>query len=654
MMKKWLITILLFMPVLFACTDKEELSSSSESNGQTTTVHLGLSVAKMAGEAVPQTKATKASDVDENKIDNLWILQYQSGSLVKKTYMGSVNPASFEVQLTQGLSNVYFVANWKEVGNLSGPALATEAGFKSMSQTMNNEGDVFRNLSSSGKKLITMYGELQSLNVPFSGYLDNQTVNLTRLLARIDLTYSLNLNNFKLRTVRLCNMGNELPVYSHSAPFPIALSSLSSDYSTVTGNTSGTLTFYVPENTRGTGSNASGDPRNKTGIAGATYIELVGNSTGSDAGDEVTYRIYPGADNVNDYNVCRNTYYQVAANVNGMSARDARLKLTPRANCYIVKPGGTIYIPVKRANESDLGMQIYDTRTGWTPDILWQTAASLVTVSASADDRSYGLFKVTVAAGTTSGNAVVYVKDGAGAIKWSWHIWVTDYDPDVTNQSYNSLTWMDRNLGATTNTPATTGTLGLYYQWGRKDPEIGPSSYLANTTTPQATYTGTGGVYTWPNGVTNDPGAGTNLSVSVANPSTHYYTGSTTSDWYTNTIANQNRNLWGSTKTVYDPCPVGWKVPSKDAWSTLNTGNFTWSNTDVGSTYTGSPSFFYPATGVRVSSNGSFYNVGTYGYYWSSAVSGASGYNMYFVSGSVNPASDYDRANGFSVRCVKE
>jgi uncharacterized protein (TIGR02145 family) len=652
MMKKWLITILLFMPVLFACTDKEELSSSSESNGQTTTVHLGLSVAKMAGEAVPQTKATKASDVDENKIDNLWILQYQGGSLVKKTYMGSVNPASFEVQLNSGVSNVYFVANW------GGGYVAetSEANFKNSTVGLNaGDDNVFR-CTVSDKKLIPMSGELLNLNVPSSGYLDNQTVTLTRGLARIDVTYSLNMSNFKLRTVRLCNINHELPLYSQSAPFPAdpIVSSLSSDYSTVAGTASGTLTFYVPENTRGTGSNASGDPRNKTGIAGATYIELVGNSTGSDAGDEVTYRIYPGADNINDYNVCRNTYYQVAANVNGMSARDARLKLTPRANCYIVKPGGTIYIPVKRANESDLGMQIYDTRTGWTPDILWQTAASLVTVSASADDRSYGLFKVTVAAGTTSGNAVVYVKDGAGAIKWSWHIWVTDYDPDVTNQSYNSLTWMDRNLGATTNTPATTGTLGLYYQWGRKDPEIGPSSYLANTTTPQATYTGTGGVYTWPNGVTNDPGAGTNLSVSVANPSTHYYTGSTTSDWYTNTIANQNRNLWGSTKTVYDPCPVGWKVPSKDAWSTLNTGNFTWSNTDVGSTYTGSPSFFYPASGYRDFSNGSFSNVGTFGCCWSSAVDDANGYSLYFYSGYVNPALSNLRAYGFSVRCVRE
>jgi uncharacterized protein (TIGR02145 family) len=652
MMKKWLITILLFMPVLFSCTDKEDLSSSPESKGQTTTVHLGLSVAKMAGEAVPLTKAINASDVDENKIENLLILQYQSGILVKKTYMGSVNPASFDVQLTPGVSNVYFLANWEPgVGFGLG---STEAFFKSFACDLQSGDNYVFRYSVSGKKLITMFGELLNLNVPSSGYLDNQTVTLTRGLARIDVTYSLNMNNFTLRSVRLCNVTNLLPFYvSQNAPFPVNLASVFSTVSsTVTGNNSGTLTYYVPENTRGTGGNTGTDPRNKTGVTGATYIELVGNSTGSDAGDEVTYRIYPGADNVNDYNIVHNTYYKVTANVNGMSTRDARLRVTPRANCYIVAPGGSVYIPVKRANESDLGMRIPDTRANWTPEVLWQTDPALVTVSASADDMSYGLFKVT--AGTTPGNAVVVVRNGT-YIKWSWHIWVTPYNPDATNVAFNGNTWMDRNLGATSNTPATTGTLGLYYQWGRKDPEIGPSSYLANTTTLQTTYTGAGGAYTWPAAYIYDPGSGNNLSNSISVPSTHIYAGSTTADWYTNTVASQNNNLWSSTKTVYDPCPAGWKVPSGDSWSTLNTTNFTWSYTNMGNTYTGSPSFFYPASGYIFHTDGSLKNVGAISMYWSATAINDLAYSLLFYSGDqIYNQNKFNRGEGNSVRCVKE
>lgn len=89
------------------------------------------------------------------------------------------------------------------------------------------------------------------------------------------------------------------------------------------------------------------------------------------------------------------------------------------------------------------------------------------------------------------GNAVIAVKDAGGNILWSWHIWVTGYDP---NNEYD--TWcigvkmMNRNLGALSKEPEDGAlTHGLLYQWGRKDPFVSTnyrSTSMATTPTEPA------------------------------------------------------------------------------------------------------------------------------------------------------------------------
>ena len=57
--------------------------------------------------------------------------------------------------------------------------------------------------------------------------------------------------------------------------------------------------------------------------------------------------------------------------------------------------------------------------------------------------------------------------------------------------------------------------------------------------------------------------------------------------------------------------------------------------------------------GFRYFYDGSLYNVGSNGYYWSSTVSTTDAYFLGFYSGGVNPAGGNNRANGFPVRCLK-
>jgi uncharacterized protein (TIGR02145 family) len=62
---------------------------------------------------------------------------------------------------------------------------------------------------------------------------------------------------------------------------------------------------------------------------------------------------------------------------------------------------------------------------------------------------------------------------------------------------------------------------------------------------------------------------------------------------------------------------------------------------------------FYPSAGNRNRINGLLNNQGTNGNYWSSTVSGTNARNLNFNSTAAN-TNNNNRANGFSVRCLKD
>jgi len=62
-----------------------------------------------------------------------------------------------------------------------------------------------------------------------------------------------------------------------------------------------------------------------------------------------------------------------------------------------------------------------------------------------------------------------------------------------------------------------------------------------------------------------------------------------------------------------------------------------------------------PASGYRNSASGSFNNVGTNGYNWSStAVTNGNSYNLNFNATALNTSNNNNRANGFPVRCCRQ
>ncbi len=324
------------------------------------------------------------------------------------------------------------------------------------------------------------------------------------------------------------------------------------------------------------------------------------------------------------------------------------------SNSYLVQPGGKgILIPVSRAN-AEVTTERIDADDVFTSELLWtdhpggvSTTAAIRKITVAGQGKS-GYILVTP--GPAEGNSVITVKVGT-AIKWSWHIWVTAYDGSTT-KSNNGVVFMDRHLGALTGYTTSSNNnyfkTGLLYQWGRKDPT--PTGVSGNVEPTLYNAAGVGST----NRITKASGG--SLEQSITNPATVYYRGSPTYDWYSANTAGQNNELWGATegKTVYDPCPVGWRIPQSGAWNGVSTsgatwnGGYTWSttSTDIG---------YYPAAGGR-STNGVLFDVNQYGHVWEATTNGINGLSFYFYNGSVNPGyvSYGYRMRGYSVRCVRE
>ena len=325
------------------------------------------------------------------------------------------------------------------------------------------------------------------------------------------------------------------------------------------------------------------------------------------------------------------------------------------ANSLILTLGDTktaYGIDITRANtfwsNSDVGdaSNVIGDDTEWIADVVWQDIPSRAInfCDASGNDLSGDTYSAkgksplyVKAAGSTPGNVVVGIKKkGSSDYLWSWHLWITEKPSLIAG-------FMDRNLGATSANPSDgSKTYGLYYQFGRKDPFVGSVDiYDINGTKLQTGATiGTGKV---------------TFAKAVNTPGTFYTYGSSNGDWaspnnYTDKRWNDITDASG--KTFFDPCPPGWKLPEKTAFSGFSTSTFTWDATNRGRTYNTN---WFPAAGYRFYGSGSVSGLGSSGVYWGdSPYDESCGYDLSFISGFVYPQDDVYRAFGPSGRCVQE
>ena len=360
------------------------------------------------------------------------------------------------------------------------------------------------------------------------------------------------------------------------------------------------------------------------------------------------------------------------------------------ANCYIVSEAGDYRFKAVKGNGTVAVGAASDKDPVGTPTtavVLWETFGTATApqegdlVKADVEYRD-GYVYFSTADTYKKGNAVIAVKDGKGTadtgddvILWSWHIWLTDQPVGQTYYVYNSATesfsdevagvMMDRNLGATSAAKGDVGALGLLYQWGRKDPFLGSSS-ISDVTDSDVTEAAS--TVTWPAIVESTPETGT-IEYSVTHPTTFIFINYIYSDWYYTGSEDTDDTRWTtseSEKSIYDPCPAGWRVPDggeEGIWSKAKgfslDYNLNYDSTDLGMNFSGEfgtdLTIWYPAAGCRVYYGGYLYDVGISGFYWSATPIGDDAFSLYFYnSGLVSPSFYSARAYGHSVRCLQE
>ena len=396
--------------------------------------------------------------------------------------------------------------------------------------------------------------------------------------------------------------------------------------------------------------------------------------------------------------------------VAGLAGRRYCFPATVMGNGYTT-PADEIFV---------LGENIQGSAPGITPSpllpvsgkLMWQTEQSLLKHVIVKDGYLYFTLNGKVGETLTPGNALVAALGIDYVPVWSWHIWVTDADLDSKLQTwkvhatadaysaYKDPQLMDRNLGALDvrgfEVHSKNIDHGLIYQWGRKDPFVGADDSKWGSTAMRTTYD------------SDDVEIGNYAPVSAYSseakwtyvnkihmkredlgkyPMTFYYTGTTKNNQFW--LDEICHDLWGRPfydiaentlghKTIYDPCPPGYRVMNPyavtgatavlaggkytavgEGSNLVNYSSYSTSKEALQIKYDGTNIAYLPANGITYFEDAAKFPVtrtGSYGYLWTSSLTNSyssQAYRLHFDTANFNSMGRGYVSYGHGVRCEK-
>lgn len=336
--------------------------------------------------------------------------------------------------------------------------------------------------------------------------------------------------------------------------------------------------------------------------------------------------------------------------------------------------------------------------------LLWTTNSATETVIENvAYDSATGMVSFETPSVFIDGNAVIAVyasEDGTGDVLWSWHIWAVE-NYDIDSRAFPAgdtpLSIMDRNLGALQggridDDQNACWAVGMTYQWGRKDPFPGLGGGNSHMSWGDGGQGGAGTIAYSPDGSIayatlygneqvpnkvynyNDYGAvGTNgmqpvsaadytndiegaLAQSVKEPWRYHIDPNNENIPYVGTTDDPDDCAWlwgnptgdpsGGEKSIYDPCPAGWKVAPTGVFTSL--ASLDRINGTYGAYLGGN--YFYARGGLRTESTGYFTSVASEGNLWSDSRA----VRFLMNDSGINPTDRRNPAWGIPVRCVSD
>ena len=239
-----------------------------------------------------------------------------------------------------------------------------------------------------------------------------------------------------------------------------------------------------------------------------------------------------------------------------------------------------------------------------------------------------------------AGNVIIAAKDAGGEILWSWHIWCVSTPLKALGPLPSGAYILDRSLGCLSDGPVRP----LAYQWGRKDPFV-----LSVTSSTSSAYCSVRGAV---KEIVTRQAEG--VEEAVKNPTTFF-----AQSGYYNWLNATNDGLWGTSKTIYDPCPNGYKVMPSGTFTGITASDFTSTTDGFNLSHDGVNLGYFPM-GTYINQNGSSLASGSAIYVWSSYAVNARATFMRLSSGtfesdrSLSTSYQSNCVLALSVRCVRE
>ena len=207
----------------------------------------------------------------------------------------------------------------------------------------------------------------------------------------------------------------------------------------------------------------------------------------------------------------------------------------------------------------------------------------------------------------------------------------------VTITSSTGKIWMDRNLGASRAATSAKDyeAYGCLYQWGRGNDghasitwtlgEEGPFGEI-----PGVAVNGTTAILS----TSDTPGDALFITDEVSIPY----------DWR----SPKNNNLWQGVSGINNPCPTGFRVPTKAEFQAEITAY-----SITGPTGAFNSIHKFPLAGSRAFDSGMIRAQGEEIWFWTSTTDNNDSYNVLIQVGGVYTNVSNGRAGGYSVRCIK-
>lgn len=614
-----------------------------------------------AVQAGSETKASmEVTSLESTAVRNVWVMQFDgtagSSRLLLAKYYANYVPGTKVKLLTSDVENyLLFVANTNNQ-SIEFSKCQTLDDVKNLKFAVLHDtqaageyyGDCY-NMLMNGHVQTVVSGASLSLDVPLKR-------NAVRMDVKISNTTGETENPITIDSVGLYSgviYMNYYTDYTLPEIYPAVYAAKPLAYpataweDALADGTARRFTFYCPANKRGMA--ASDDPKHKLFFApdGITYLQIWGTDS---QGNRVTYKFALGADLTRDCNLLPNTDYSYEFTISsaGDYATDSRAEnlamqdftQAPLANSYMIHPPSvkgvwkSVRIPVKRINDFWNATDGYEHvpanalsegSYGWKAEIVRSSVELIEDVNfkwikrEGNDYTDYFEFAITEG---VEGNIILGVHrytDMARTLLddvflWSWHMWVTDYDPDIVlplitpelDANGNDTRWvygvlkgdvnrfsgniwktggalegrymMDRNLGALSQTERH-GPGTLYYQLGRKDPFMYASSMNGAPTKGVTVYNRYNDALEFPFKTKAQLESANSqndlVRYSIYHPDTYLLVPGDWSwgdvgdysslkycnaaNWYDPKLTTGNTpNL--NAKSIFDPCPAGWRV----------------------------------------------------------------------------------------------